>query len=506
MERWQVITAVVLGYLVLTLLIGLLAGRRTTAGVTGYVAADRQFGVLTMYFVVGGTIFSAFAFLGGPGWSYSRGAAAFYILSYGVLGIAPWYYLAPKAARVGRRNGYVTQAQLVVGRFPHRGLSVLFALLTVAAFIPYLMVQMSGAGIVFSAVTEQHVPFWLGAALAYGVVALYVLLGGAAAVGWTNVFEGLIMMVVAWGIGIYLPEHLYGGVGPMFERIAAERPELLTMPGLTANGERWSWGAYSTAILSSAIGFAMWPHLFMKAFAAKSDRTLRRTIVLFPTFQIFLVPLFLVGFAGVLFPSPPANADTILPHMILQTGLPAIIVGIFCAGALAASMSTGDALLHGAASVAIEDGIRPFTHLNETTRRRLMQLLVLVVGGVAYYLAIIQNRSLVWLLLTAYGIVDQLAPPIYAALFWRRATTAGAFAGLTAGVATNIFFLRFVELRPFDMHEGILGVIVNTTVLVAVSLMTEPQRDAHVRAFTDPPEVPDQRAAAEGATVRAPGR
>src|SRR5690606_34823333 len=135
--------------------------------------------------------------------------------------------------------------------------------------------------------TEGHVAFWQGAALAYGVVTLYVLFGGAAAVGWTNVFEGMIMMVVAWGIGIYLPEQLYGGVGAMFERIAAERPELLTMPGLQANGEAWTWGAYSTAILSSALGFAMWPHLFMKAFAAKSDRTLRRTIVLFPTFQIF---------------------------------------------------------------------------------------------------------------------------------------------------------------------------------------------------------------------------
>src|SRR5690606_41745113 len=42
--------------------------------------------------------------------------------------------------------------------------------------------------------TEGHVAFWQGAALAYGVVTLYVLFGGAAAVGWTNVFEGMIMI------------------------------------------------------------------------------------------------------------------------------------------------------------------------------------------------------------------------------------------------------------------------------------------------------------------------
>jgi solute:Na+ symporter, SSS family len=41
------------------------------------------------------------------------------------------------------------------------------------------------------------------------------------------------------------------------------------------------------------------------------------------------------------------------------------VVGLFCAGALAASMSTGDALLHGAASIAIEDGIHPFVRLSD---------------------------------------------------------------------------------------------------------------------------------------------
>jgi len=67
METWHVVAGVVFAYLLTTLFIGLFAGRRVTHGVAGYVAADRQFGLLAMYFVVGGTVFSAFAFLGGPG-------------------------------------------------------------------------------------------------------------------------------------------------------------------------------------------------------------------------------------------------------------------------------------------------------------------------------------------------------------------------------------------------------------------------------------------------------
>ncbi|HUF51924.1 MAG TPA: sodium:solute symporter family protein [Longimicrobiales bacterium] len=485
MERWQTITIVVSLYLLITLVIGILSGRRTSHGVTGYVAADRRFGVLPMYFIVGGTIFSAFAFLGGPGWAYSQGTAVLYILSYGVLGIAPWYFVGPKAARIGRRYELVTQAQLVTTRFPSRTLSALMAVLAVAAFVPYVMLQMTGAGIVFSAVTQGHVPFWLGAGVAYGVVITYVLIGGAAAVGWTNVFEGIVMMIVAWGLGLYLPYALYGGIGPMFEQIEAARPELLTLPGLRGNGEPWSWGAYSTAILSSAIGFAMWPHLFMKAFTARSEAVLRRTVVLFPTFQLFLIPLILVGFAGVMFASAPRAPDFILPHLILETTLPAIVVGIFCAGALAASMSTGDALLHGAASIAIEDGIHPFVTLGERQRRLLMQGLVLVVGGVAYYLAIVKQTSLVWLLLSAYGLIDQLAPPVYAALYWRRATTPGVLAGLLAGSATCVFFFLNPALKPFEMHEGILGLFVNVPVLVLVSRLTRAQDAARSSAFVD---------------------
>jgi SSS family solute:Na+ symporter len=263
------------------------------------------------------------------------------------------------------------------------------------------------------------------------------------------------------------------------------RPELLTAPGFTAGGAPWSWGGYSSAILASALGFVMWPHLFMKSFTARDERTLRRTVVLFPTFQLFLIPVFLIGYAGVLFESAPPSADFILPHMILETGLPVFVVGLFCAGALSASMSTGDALLHAAASIAVEDGLRPVWKLKDEQQRFLMRVIVVALGGIAYWFAIVQERTLVWLLLTAYGLVCQLAPPVYAALYWKRATTRGAIAGLLAGITANVFFLVRAELRPFEIHEGILAVIVNVLVLVVVSLLDRPQAVEHTASFVD---------------------
>ncbi len=485
MDKPTLISVVVFAYLAITLGVGLAAGRRASRSVQGYVAGDRRFGLLVMYFITGATVFSAFAFLGGPGWAYSRGAAALYILTYGALGMAPWYAMGPKAAALGRRFGFVTQAQLLVGRFPSRALSAAMAVLTLAAFVPYVTIQMTGAGIVMEAVTDGRIPFALGAAVAYGVVLIYVLTSGVSAVGWTNTFQGVFMVAIAWALGLYIPRWLHGGVGPMFERIAVERPELLALPGLDGSGDPWSWGAYSTAILASAVGLTMWPHLFMKAYTARSDRIIRRTVILFPTFQLFLIPVFLIGFAGVLFPESPSDPDFVLPFLMLRSELPALVVGLFCAGALSASMSTGDALLHGAASVAIEDGVRPFKALSDAQRRVAMRLVVVGVGAVAYAFALRGESSLVDLLLASYGIVGQFMPPVIAAMYWRRATTAGAVSGLLVGSATSVFFFLNPELKPFDMHEGILGLALHVPCLALVSLMGEEQDKAHVAGYVD---------------------
>lgn len=483
MPQSTLTTIIIFAYLAVTLGVGLIAGRRASRSVQGYVAGDRDFGLLVMYFITGATVFSAFAFLGGPGWAYSRGAAAFYILTYGVLGMAPWYAMGPKAGALGRRFGFVTQAQLLVGRFPSRGLSLTMAVLTLAAFVPYVTIQMRGAGIVIEAVTEGTIPLWAGAALAYGIVMLYVLTSGVSAVGWTNTFQGVFMVGIAWALGIYLPNQMYGGVGPMFERILAERPELLSLPGLDGGGNPWSWGGYSTAILASAIGLTMWPHLFMKAFTARDDATIRRTVILFPTFQLFLIPVFLIGFAGVLLPESPDQADFILPFLILRSDLPALVVGLFCAGALSASMSTGDALLHGAASVAVQDGVRPFRKLSDRAQRRWMRMLVLGVGAVAYLFALYEGFSLVELLLASYGIICQFMPSLLSAMYWRRATTAGVISGLLAGSAASVFFFLYPDLKPFGMHEGILGLIVHIPVLFGVSLAGVQQDDEHVDGY-----------------------
>lgn len=326
-------------YLFLTLLMGIIPGLKVTHSTDGYVAGDRSMNLLVLYFVIGASIFSSFAFLGGPGWAYSRGAAAFYILAYGAVGMVPFYFFGPKARRLGEKYGFVTQAELLENRYNSKVLSGLLAVLTVVVFIPYLTLQMKGAGLVMSTVSGGLIPDWVGAGIAYLVVLVYVFFSGVMGVGWTNTFQGIFMLVIAWFLGIYLPQQLYGGIGPMFEQlIQSDFRQALTAPGILPDGEPWNWWGFSSAVLISVIGFSMWPHFFMKAFAAKSDRTIKLTVVLYPTFLIFLVPILVIGFSAVLTYPGVTPSDTILPYVLMQMDLPVILIGLVCAGTLAASM------------------------------------------------------------------------------------------------------------------------------------------------------------------------
>ncbi len=471
-DAW-IVTGVSLAYLIACLWVGMRGGAGASDSAVGYVAGDRALGPLVMYFIVGATVFSAFSFLATPGLAYTSGAAVFYVLGYGLVGFIPFYFLGPRAARLGREHGYITQAEMVAHRCSHAPLAGTMALVSVLSFVPYLALQIKGAGLVVNRLTEGHVPEWLGGAVCYAVVLAYVLKSGVLGVGWTNVFQGVLMMALAWTFGLWLPYKLYGGVGPMFEQIAAAKPEVdggalfLSAPG----AKSWSW--FITSGVISTIGFVCWPHLFMKAFSARDERTLRRTVVFYPTFMVFLVPIFLIGFAGVLFPTPPQQPEQVLPHMLMSLDLPAIVVGLFCAGALAAGMSTGDAIVHASASILVRDGwiTALGRKLTSNEERRAVRALVVVLMLASYALAVAYRGDLVSLLLYAYGPIAQFLPGLLIAVCCQRRDGFAVHAALVVGVAVCIGLKLSPQLAPWGLHEGLWGLAANLATLAALSAL-----------------------------------
>lgn len=489
MEDWVIAIVAMSAYLVFAFALGILAGRgRSFFSVAEYAVAERGLGLIVMWFLIGSSIFSAFAFLGGPGWAYSKGAAAFYILAYAALGLLPWYLIGPKASRIGAKRNYFTMGDLLRDRYQSSLLTVIVGVVSVLAFIQYLTLQIKGMAYVFNVLTQGHITFWAGALLAYGIVVVYVATSGVRGAAWSDLLQGILMLVVAWVLGLYLVNALHPGPEAMFAGIAASDPDLLIIGG---DGSKMSMMQYSTAIIVSTIGFAMWPHLFSKSYTT-SERRIKLTVMAYPVFAVFLLPVLFIGFAaiGVVDPALLDAPDQVLPHLITyELNASGLIYGLIGAGALAAAMSSSDAITHGASVSVGRDVVVPLKpDLDDRTQIWIMRTAVLVIGGIAYYLAIFGGEGLIELLLGAYGAIVQFAPAVYGALWWRRGTREGAIAGLVAGVGLN-FLVQF-DVITFagslgDIHAGLIGLAANILVFVGVSLTTRPTAPSHVRHFVD---------------------
>ena len=480
---WILVLIIIFIYLFFVLFLGSWAGRGRESSIVEYIAASRGLGFVVMYFLMGGAIFSAFAYLGGPGWAYSKGAAAFYILGYCALGLVPWWLWGPRALKAGKKFQYVTQAQLFSDRFQSKVLSLIIAVVSVLAFIQYITLQMKGCAYVFEIASEGRIPFWAGALVAYVVVLIYVFYAGVRGVAWTNVFQGAFMVITAWVLGLYLAYDLYGGPSEMFRQIAQANPTHL----LVGPGTKMSFAAFASALLVSVLGFSMWPHLFMKAYTAKSERVLKQTIVFYPTFAIFLVPVLFIGFAGIMQVKPDelGAADRILPWMFSHMQFPPIAVGLILAAALAAAMSTQDTITHAAGSIFAQDFVEVLKREKHSDREATLWVRISVIcfGAVSYLVAIFGGQTLVALLLGAYGSIVQLLPLAAATFFWPRATKIGAICGILTGVLYNYaIVLEFIP-KFWDIHAGIQGLVLNFIVLIVVSLLTKPMDRAHIHKF-----------------------
>jgi len=478
----MLITGITIGYLILVLIVGVLAKRGQKSTLEQYVTGGRNIGSLVLFFIFGAEIFSAFTFLGAPSWSYTKGVPSLYILSYLTLGVLVWWLMAPSIAKDGRKKGFLTQAEYLSDRYPSKILALVIGLVSLGAMIPYLTIQISGAGLLFQSATGGEIPFWVGALAATAVVTIYVFVSGLNGIGWTNLMQGLMMVVIAWYLGLSVTDHYFGGVGAMFEQLKERAPEYLTMPG----AENMGWGSYSTAILVSTLGIIMWPHIFMKFYSADSTRTLKRVFVFYPLYGYILIPILFIGFTGVLLfeGQPLENADEVLLKIVVGEGLfPPWVIGIVLSGALAAAMSTAANLAHASATILARDIIYRLpvgSGMSDSQLLILTKLGVIVVALSAYALAVSKPASLVALLLGAYGIIVQLFPMLVGALWWKQASTKAAVIGLVVGSVLTLTFQLSDLNVPWGFDPGFFGLIINAMIFIVISKIGTPPTVAKV--------------------------
>lgn len=466
-------------WLGLNLIVGLAAKRKEALNIEEYFVASEGFGVIILWFMLAAGWLSAFAFLGGPGWAFSRGAPSFYIIIYCASFPIMLYILLPKVRALGKKNSYFTQIDLIADRYRNNTIPLIMALVSYISMVPYVSLQMIGAGYIFRVASGGKVSFNIGALIAFGIVCLYVFTSGMRGVGWTTLIQGILMFGTAIISAIYIVRSQFGGLHQMFLAIEKIHPDALTLPG---RGEPMPVTMFGTSVLLTVLGGCMWPHIFQRFYTAKSAKTAKLTAALTPFQGILNVAVTLVGLSGILLVTKIINADEVLIE-VLRRYTPLWFLGLVCAGGMAAAMSTGSTIVHTLGSITGKDVYNRYVDPNASPRAvtNVTRFAVLVLGAVAYIFALKTPATLVYILLMAYGGISQFLPGIVGALFWPRANTKGVLLGLIVGVGvTGIFTFSSGPLRhPLGVHAGFWGLCLNFLVFIVVSFVAKP----------DPPEV-----------------
>jgi SSS family solute:Na+ symporter len=450
--------------------IGLLAGVRRKMDLEQWTVGGRGFGVVLIFLLMAGEVYTTFAFLGAGGWTYSRGGPTLYILAYLTLAYVVSFFILPPVWELGRKHGLQTQSDFFGLRYRNRYLAGFVCIVGIVCFIPYLQLQITGVGIIVSVASFDAIGRTTAMAIAVALLVGFVFASGVRAVAWVSVVKDALMLVAALSIGIGIPLIHFGGIGPMFAALVHERPAHLTMPGATHNlGHAW----YISTVLLTSLGFYMWPHLFGAAFTAKSADALRRNAVVMPLYTLTLAFIFFAGFATVLLAPGLSNGDLALLTVARQSFPPWFLGVIGGAGALTAMVPAAILILT-AATLFAKNLYRPLLApaMTDDQVAKLARAMVVVLGLISLALAVFSSTTLVSLLLMGYAGVTQFFPGVVFGLYWPRVSTRAVFAGMIAGVVTAVVLMLSHRDPWFGVSAGFLALCLNFVIVAALSLAT----------------------------------
>ncbi len=460
---------------------GFYAGSRHKMDLEQWTVGGRGFGLVLVWLLMAGEVYTTFTFLGASGWAYSRGGPALYILGYQPLWAVVSFYILPQIWEVGRRYRLQTQADFFYLRYGSKYLAALVALIGFVCIIPYLQLQLTGLGIIVEVASFGSIGRAPAMIIAFALVAAFVLVSGVRGVAWVSVIKDLLLLSAALFIGIAVPYIYFHGIGPMFTALAHAKPQHLVMPGATKNlGHAW----YMSTVLLTSLGFYMWPQAFAASFTAKSGDTLRRNAVIMPLYSITMPLMFFVGLTAILVLPGLSNGDLSLLTIVRKT-FPAWFLGLIGgAGALTAMVPAAIQILT-AATLFAKNLYRPIFAPAMTDQQvaRLAKAMVLIITVVAVASAIYSSTTLVSLLLLGYAGVTQFFPGVVLGLYSKRVTKTAVFSGLLTGI-TVVACLVLSKRDPFmGVNAGFIALCCNFAVAGVVSLLTSPNENVFGSEF-----------------------
>jgi SSS family solute:Na+ symporter len=276
-------------------------------------------------------------------------------------------------------------------------------------------------------------PFWVSILVGGGVVVLYSTIGGMWSLTLTDIVQFLIMTI---GLVFLLMPMSISDAGGWDAMVAA-------LPARYFDFTAIGWDTILTYFLIYFFGIFIGQDIWQRVFTARSEGVAK---VAGTAAGLYCV---LYGLAGALI---GMAAKVLLPDLenvnnafasVVQTSLPNGIRGLVIAAALAALMSTAAAGLLAASTTVVQDLLPRLRQGRESGDGDVHEnrIATLLLGAVDLAIALVVSDVISALTLAYNLLVGGMLIPLIGAIYWKRATTAGAITSMSLGFVTALFFM-----------------------------------------------------------------
>lgn len=404
----------------------------------------------------------------------------------------PFYWLI---APVMRRFRAITVADVFVLRYG-KSVGMLFAVVGTFNLMFNIGVMLKGSGAVISSTLGNHVSPNMIILLMTALFVVYGVAGGLSAAIVTDFVQSILTVIFSFALVPFVLKAV-GGFSGLRETITDPHMFSLTAPGdITV--------FYITIIaINALVGIVTQPHTMGNCAAGRteSDGRFGFTVGSFIK-RICTMAWCVTGLAAVGYLAGrdinPDHAYGIMAREFFPAAMPGLL-GVFIASLLASVMSSCDSFMIASSALFTENLYKPLLPGKSPKHYLWVGRIVafsIVAGGLASaYLIenVIEGIEIFWKISPMLGIAFWLG------LFWRRTTTAGAWASTLAAFGVLIltgrpFFIEFIGgiSASFVKADGsammlhwqmIFYLVAGFAAGIIVSLFTKPTDEQNLEQY-----------------------
>lgn len=354
----------------------------------------------------------------------------------------------------------------------NRTVEVLCTLCIVASYVGWVAAQFKVLGLVLNVVTEGEVSQSVGIIIGAAIVLTYTTFGGMFSVA---VLDFVQISVIMGGL-LYIATivgDLAGGVSAVITH-AAEAGKLDLFPPPTLR----EWIPFLGAWMTMMLGSIPQQDVFQRITSARNEQTAVRGALLGAGlyFAFCFVPMFLAYSATLVDPAKfgalmEQDSQLVLPTLIVQH-TPMVAQVIFFGALLSAVMSCSSATLLAPSVTLSENVLKPLFHnLNDSEFLRLMRIVLVAFALLVLVIALWSDATIYKLVVNTYKVTLVAAfIPLFAGLYWKRATAQGACCAIVAGLMS--WLLLELVSEPTDVWPPqLVGFVVAGVGMIIGSLL-----------------------------------